>query len=619
MSIFSRFGLVKTVTVMTITILLVALGIVGLAVSANIGTRIQEQAIDSQNASLRTAATIVARDLPGTAVTWAADGNVERIEMAAIPSAFESHEMIDTIGRMTGQTATIFAWDEESKDFWRRTTNIIKPDGSRAVGTQLGQNGAVYPLVTQGKTFRGEAVILGTPYYTIYEPIYAPTGETIGILYAGVRSSEIDAIAGQIGWTIGIVAILVLLGATAVAMLVTKQVMGGIPRLTQVATALADGNLDIEVPGQNQRNEIGSLARALTVLRDGAIEKNALEAEASLNRTQTESERQRREAEKTAHEREMEEAVSELGAGLSEISNGNLQVRITRPFSGELEKLRTDFNSAAERLSRTMVELSGETHEINAGASEMQAATDDLSRRTEQQAASLEQTSAALDEITATVRNAASRAEEAQGMAETAQSSTVTSREVVSNAVDAMSRIEAASGEISKIINVIDEIAFQTNLLALNAGVEAARAGEAGRGFAVVAQEVRELAQRSASAAKDIKALITKSGEEVSGGVVLVNETGKALGVISEQVVAINEHIAAIATSAREQTTGLAEINTAVNQMDQVTQQNAAMVEEATAAMHQLSASAQKLTDMIGRFDIGAVDGHGARRMSRAA
>jgi methyl-accepting chemotaxis protein len=367
-------------------------------------------------------------------------------------------------------------------------------------------------------------------------------------------------------------------------------VLGGIPRLTNVANALAEGNLDIEVPGQDQRNEIGSLARSLTVLRDGAIEKIALESDSIRSREETEAERHRREAEKAARDQETEAAVRELGAALSELSNGNLKVRLEHAFTGEFEKLRTDFNHAADRLSETMAELSAETHEINAGASEMQAATDDLSRRTEQQAASLEETSAALDEITATVRSAATRAEEARDMAEKAQGSTVNSRSVVSNAVNAMSRIESASDEISKIISVIDEIAFQTNLLALNAGVEAARAGEAGKGFAVVAQEVRELAQRSASAAKDIKDLITKSGEEVASGVQLVNETGDALGTISEQVAAINDHIASIATAAREQTTGLGEINSAVNQMDQVTQQNAAMVEEATAVMHKLAA-----------------------------
>lgn len=618
MSIFSRFGLVKTVTVMTIAILLIALGVVGLAVSANIGNRIQEQAIDSQNASLRTAATIASRDLPGTVVTWAEDGNVKRIEMASIPSEFESHAMIDTIGRMTGQTATIFAWDPETKDFWRKTTNIIKPDGNRAVGTPLGQNGAVYPVLTNGKTFRGEAVILGTPYYTIYEPIYSPDGETIGILYAGVRSAEIDAIASQIAWTIGSVAILVLLSATAIAILVTKKILGGIPRLTTVATALADGNLDIEIPGEEQRNEIGSLARALAVLRQYGIEKQQLEERSSHASEQAESERQQREAEKASHDQEMENAVTRLGAGLSELSNGNLQVRITQAFSGKLEQLRTDFNHAAESLSQTMAELRSETHEINAGASEMQSAADDLSRRTEQQAASLEQTSAALDEITATVRSAASRAEEARGMAEKTQANTTSSRKVVSDAVNAMARIETASDEISKIISVIDEIAFQTNLLALNAGVEAARAGESGKGFAVVAQEVRELAQRSASAAKDIKELITKSGTEVASGVHLVNETGNALGTISDQVAAINEHIASIATAAREQTTGLSEINSAVNQMDQVTQQNAAMVEEATAVMHKLSGSARTLTNLVDRFDFGAA-GESGQRPSKAA
>jgi len=614
MTIFSRFGVVKTVTVVTTAILVIALTIVEIAVSSNINSRIQAQAIDSQNASLRTAATIVSRDLPGTAVTWADDGNVKRIVMDTIPTGFESHEMIDTIGRMTGQTATIFAWDAETRDFWRKTTNIIKPDGNRAVGTPLGQKGAVYPVLTQGKTFRGEAVILGTPYYTIYEPIYSPAGETIGILYAGVRSAEIDAIASELAWTVGIIAVLVLLAGTALAAWVNRQVLGSIPRLTNVANAIAEGNLEIEVPGHEQRNEIGSLARSLTVLRDGAIEKLALESDSMRSREQTDAERRAREAEKSARDQQTEAAVAELGTGLSELSNGNLQVRLEHPFSGEFEKLRTDFNHAAERLSHTMAELRGETHEINAGASEMQSATDDLSRRTEQQAASLEETSAALDEITATVRSAATRAEEARDMAEKAQSSTVNSRGVVSNAVDAMSRIESASGEISKIISVIDEIAFQTNLLALNAGVEAARAGEAGKGFAVVAQEVRELAQRSASAAKDIKGLITKSGEEVASGVHLVNETGEALGTISEQVAAINEHIASIATAAREQTTGLGEINSAVNQMDQVTQQNAAMVEEATAVMHKLAGSAQKLASMVDQFDIGS----GAPAQSRA-
>ncbi|MCY1484999.1 Methyl-accepting chemotaxis protein IV [compost metagenome] len=189
-------------------------------------------------------------------------------------------------------------------------------------------------------------------------------------------------------------------------------------------------------------------------------------------------------------------------------------------------------------------------------------------------------------------------------MVNEAKHSAAQSAAVVRNAVDAMGRIEQASSEIGQITNVIDEIAFQTNLLALNAGVEAARAGDAGKGFAVVAQEVRELAQRAASAAKDIKSLISKSGSEVATGVRLVQETGSALGEIEDRVLKINDHIHSIATAAREQSTGLSEVSTAVNQMDQVTQQNAAMVEEANAATHKLSAEANNLANLIAYFKV---------------
>ncbi len=602
MKIFSRFGITKTITATTVLILVASLGAVSWVISGSIATRIQEQAISGQDASLRTAATIIERDLPGTKITWASNGNVDRIVMDSIPKEFTDHTMIDTIGRMTGQTATIFAWEPDSKDFWRRTTNIIKPDGKRAVGTALGQTGAVYPFATKGQVYRGQAVILEVPYYTIYQPIFSPTGDVLGILYAGVRSADINGMATEMAWAIGTTALIVLVIAAALIALLVRQIVGALPQLTGVADQLASGRLETGVPHQDLKNEIGALARSINVFRESAIQKIEIERRAADAIAQGERERQEREAAKAEDTRAVEQAVDILAQSLHKLSDGDLTVRIGQTFTGNLDKLRIDFNASVEKLSSTLGDIRIETSGIEASSAEMRSATDDLSKRTEQQAASLEETSAALEEITATVRGSSAKADQAAQIAAVARKSTESSSKVVSDAIEAMSRIEQASSEISKIINVIDEIAFQTNLLALNAGVEAARAGEAGKGFAVVAQEVRELAQRSANAAKDIKALINKSGEAVAGGVSLVQQTGTALGEISGQVASINDHISSIASAAREQSTALNEINGSVNHMDQFTQKNAAMVEEATAVTHRLADSARVLAGLIGQF-----------------
>ena len=298
-------------------------------------------------------------------------------------------------------------------------------------------------------------------------------------------------------------------------------------------------------------------------------------------------------------------AVKQIGVGLSKLSEGDLKHRIETEFIPVLEPLRVDFNASLEALERSISAVSGNTQLIGSGADEISTAADDLSRRTEQQASSLEETAAALEQITVTVKKTAEGAKHARDIVSTAKVDADKSGEVVREAMEAMTGIDKSSKQIGDIIGAIDEIAFQTNLLALNAGVEAARAGDAGRGFAVVASEVRALAQRSAQAAKEIKGLISASTAQVDQGVRLVTKTGEALGRIVAQVVEINTVITEIAASAHEQATGLQQVNTAVSEMDRVTQKNAAMVEEMTAAAHGLAGESDELRQLVARYQIG--------------
>ncbi|OQP86503.1 hypothetical protein BTR14_10870 [Rhizobium rhizosphaerae] len=398
---------------------------------------------------------------------------------------------------------------------------------------------------------------------------------------------------------------LILLIMTLSALFLARTVSRPIRRLTGLMNRLAGGDLDVAVEGADRRDEIGEMARAVQVFRDNGVKGRELEQVAQATRSQSEAERARVAEIDRQRAAEMSQATNGLGQGLQRLSEGDLAFRLTESFAPDFERLRTDFNGAVENLRRTMGSVINTAGAIDGGAQELSQAATDLAKRTEQQAAALEETAAALDQITSNVQNSSKRTEDARGMAKEANDAARKSGEVVANAVDAMQRIEVASSQISNIIGVIDEIAFQTNLLALNAGVEAARAGEAGKGFAVVAQEVRELAQRSAQAAKEIKELIRNSEQEVGNGVDLVKATGSALKVINEHVLAINGELDAIATSSREQATGLSEVNTAVNQMDQTTQQNAAMVEQATAASNALANEAERLRQMMTQFDLG--------------
>ncbi|MBY3052486.1 methyl-accepting chemotaxis protein [Rhizobium laguerreae] len=389
--------------------------------------------------------------------------------------------------------------------------------------------------------------------------------------------------------------------------LTRKTVTKPILSLSDDMQRLAGGDTAIACTGIGRTDEIGTMASAVEVFRQAAIANKQLEKDAEAARLQGETERvtARKQADEDAAER-LRAATSGLAAGLKRLASGDLAFQIDEPFAPDFENLRHDFNMSIRQLDQTLGAIAAAIAAIDEGTREIASGAGDLSKRTEQQAASLEETAAALDQITANVSNSSKRTDEARTEATDANRNAAKSSEVVSHAEEAMRRIEASSQQISSIIGVIDEIAFQTNLLALNAGVEAARAGDAGKGFAVVAQEVRELAQRSAQAAKEIKGHIQKSSVEVESGVKLVLDTSQVLKAISEQIARISQHMDAIAVSAREQSTGLAEVNTAVNSMDQVTQQNAAMVEQSTAASGHLAEEAARLRELVSRFRLQA-------------
>ncbi|TWD48254.1 methyl-accepting chemotaxis protein [Agrobacterium vitis] len=385
--------------------------------------------------------------------------------------------------------------------------------------------------------------------------------------------------------------------AFVIGLVISRAVTG----MASTMNALARGNNDIAINGTDYNNELGAMARSLVVFQETGRGKVAAELAAERARLAAEQERLNQDREKAEEAQRMAHAFEQISIGLDALSHGDLTVRIGA-VDARYAEIRDHFNKSVATLEEAMGSVIGAVATIRSGLTEISSASHDLARRTEQQAASLEETIAALGDVSRGVNGTAEGAGRAQQAVAAARDNATKGGDIVARAVEAMTAIQGSSEKIGNIISVIDEIAFQTNLLALNAGVEAARAGEAGKGFAVVAQEVRELAQRSANAAKEIKTLISTSSAQVDTGVGLVTASGASLREIVEQVVEMSATITDIANAAREQATSLREVTAAGDQMDKVTQQNAAMVEQTTAAAQNLTQETENLAHMVQRF-----------------
>nr|WP_325261659.1 methyl-accepting chemotaxis protein [uncultured Rhizobium sp.] len=462
----------------------------------------------------------------------------------------------------------------------------------------------------EGDTF------LKSSYALAFEPwqLVLVTGVYVDDLQAQIRSEVFKALS------FGFV-ILVL--GSLLAFVVLRNISGPLGAIRQALNAVADEDVTMQIPHTDMKNEVGLMARATQALQQKVRERHAMQESQQRQQEELDGERQHNLDMQRDEAALQARVVSTIGSALEQLAKGDLTVRcgdLGTRYAG----LRDNFDEALGHLEAAMSKVNDKGIDIGGSKEEIRRASNELSQRTERQAANLEETSAALDELTVAVRQTADGARDAAQRVTAVSTEANRSDAVVEEAIGAMSGIEQSSAEITKIIGVIDEIAFQTNLLALNAGVEAARAGESGKGFAVVAQEVRELAQRSAAAAKEIKEQISRSSGQVANGVRLVGEAGHALKRISDQVKSASDIVGRIAHSAAEQDTTLRSISSSLNMLDQATQHNAAMAEETTASAEALSADTEELLNLIRSFRVsgtgrqpGALQGLG-ERMRRA-
>jgi methyl-accepting chemotaxis protein len=638
---FGNIAMTNAIAALVISAVVLSVAGVTAALYVNLSTTLRQQAAEQQVAHLKTAATIVAGKLPLTQVAWGEDGSLVSITTLTMPRAFINHEIVDTITRLTGESATIFGLSETSPEFVQLTTTLTGEDDARLVGMPLDTQGAAHAAVMAGKAYFGEEQIRANAYYTAYQPILDQSGATVGILYVGVDVAGVEAVVNGMLVLLAVVggAALVVLGI--IGLLLSRRLTAPVPRLAGTMKAIAEGDYDIVVPYIDRRNEMGEMARAVEVFRDNGRAMTAMTAE-----ERAASERRRIERtdmmvalqaafgevvdaaiagdfSKRVHaqfpDRELnslagsinalvetvDRGLSETGDVLAAMARADMTQRMHGDYQGSFAKLKHDTNAVAEKLSEVIGSLRVTSRALKTATGEILSGANDLSERTTKQAATIEETSAAMEQLADTVAQNARMADDANRSATAVSEDAARSGAVMTEANSAMERITQSSGKISNIIGMIDDIAFQTNLLALNASVEAARAGDAGKGFAVVAVEVRRLAQSAAQASAEVKALIETSAHDVKSGSDLVSSAAGQLRDMLGAVAANADLMQSIARASKAQAAAIDEVGVAVRTLDEMTQHNAALVEETNAAIEQTEAQASELDRVV---DIFAID-----------
>lgn len=630
-------------TLVVSAVLLSICAVVG-AVYVNLSANTEAVAAASQRNNIRAGTTIVG-SMGGVQVEWGEAGDVKMIGAWTVPR-FHDNEVVDSITRITGGPAAVLGWNPETAAFETVTSSIFDPSGRRIEHDPISSGSAIYKQVLTGATVYGETEIGGQRYYSVYQPITdLADADVIGLLYVGVDHDAVTAVVRDTMTLLLAIAGIAIVVMSILSVVLSRVIARPIPRLNAAMGRIAERDFAAEVPYTVQSNEIGAMARAVEVFRDNGLKVAEMTEAEAVRIVEAEAERRRTmselqlsfghvvdaasagdfdqrvnatfaDAELNVLAESVNALVGTVQRGLAEtasvlgaLAKTDLTHRVQGSYRGAFEQLKSDTNAVADKLFDIVLELRSTSGTLKVATGEILAGANDLSDRTSRQAATIEETSAAMEQLSATVLENAARAEEASQTAIQVTDAAVVSGAVMADATAAMERIRESSAKVSEIIKMIDGIAFQTNLLALNASVEAARAGEAGKGFAVVAIEVRRLAQSAAEASSEVKGLIEQSTNEVLGGSRLVSQAAERLGGVLEEARRNTAQMEEIAKRSREQATAIQQVNASVRLMDEITQHNAALVEQTNAAIAQTEEQAVALDHIVDVFHTGTPSG----------